>query len=122
MLELSLAPFSPSLFDNKINALENAYKTLEFEIKELKVKMEEIIQEREDLINQIAVTDMLQPDFQERLREKQIQEGNLIFVMFVASQQIKISDLQAGIWFGSVALSPIITYPPPFPYGFVVFA
>ena len=111
MLELSLAPFSPSLFDNKINALENAYKTLEFEIKELKVKMEEIIQEREDLINQIAVTDMLQPDFQERLREKQIQEGNLIFVMFVASQQIKISDLQAGIWFDIVAPSPIITSP-----------
>ena len=47
------------VFEIKINALTNANKTLEFKMEELKVKIEEIIQEREDLSNQIAVTDML---------------------------------------------------------------
>ena len=58
------------VFENKINALENANKTLKFEMEELKVKIGEIIQEREDLSNQIAVTDMLQQDFKERMRDK----------------------------------------------------
>ena len=57
-------------FEDKINALEKGNENVEIDNTDLKVKIKEIDQEKDILINQIAVNDMLLQDFKERMRDK----------------------------------------------------
>ena len=68
-------------FEDKINALEKGNENVEIDNTDLKVKIKEIDQEKDTLINQIAVNDMLLQDIKERMRDK--------YLYVIMSQMIK---------------------------------